>query len=591
MRASLQLRLAGILAGLVAAVVLVSGILAERGLRSRELAGVERSLRERTALVREQVSGWPLDPAHSAQLQPEALRAAEAADARVTLIAADGTVVADSDVPAGALARVENHAARPEVLAALEGRVGRVARRSATVGRRLLYLALPVRGGAGGVVRLAADLSEIERAVSDLRGTLMVAGGVGILAALGFAFGISYLTLRPLRRLSEAVSAIAAGHLERRAPWHTRDEMGRIAEGINRIAEELRENLDETTAEKERLAAVLAGMADGVLVLDAAGRIVLANPRLREFFDIRGGVEGRLPLEAIRRTDVDELLREAGSAAPAVREVEDVGRQRLTLRVYAIGFPAKGERLGTIAVFHDTTEVRRLDSMRREFVANVSHELKTPLTAIRGYAETLAAGGVSPARQKSFLEVILRHSQRLAALIEDILQLSRIESRKLELELAPLDVAEVAFGVLRDLETRTTEKRLSAQLQSEGHCRALADRRCLEQILLNLLDNAIKYTDEGGSITVRVAGEGPRIRLDVEDTGIGIPQSDRARIFERFYRVDRARSRELGGTGLGLSIVKHLAQAQGGEVFVESEVGRGTRISVTLPAAPDRVAG
>jgi two-component system phosphate regulon sensor histidine kinase PhoR len=588
MRVSFQVRLVAMLTGLVAVVVVVSGVLAERGLRDREIAGVERSLRERAGLVGEQVAAIRLEPGFTPVLQPLASRAAIAANTRVTLIGPDGRVVADSDVPTSELPKVQNHADRPEVQAALSGRIGRVSRRSATVGRRLLYLAIPATSQGGGVVRLAADLSEVERAVTDLRRTLVVAGGIGVVAAVGFALALAHLMVRPLRRLSDAVAAIASGQLERRVSWRTRDEVGRIADSINRIAEELRERLDEATAEKERLGAVLAGMVEGVLVLDAEGRIVLANPRLREFFAVPGSVEGRLPLEVIRRADVDEALREAGSGAPVVREIEEVGPRGVTLQVHAIGFPAHGERLGTVAVFHDTTELGRLEAMRREFVANVSHELKTPLTAIRGYAETLAAGGVSPEQQRTFLDVILRHGKRLGALIEDILQLSRIESRKLDLEMAPVDVAELARGVLADLEARLVEKKLSASVETRGDPQAMADARSLEQILLNLLDNAIKYTEAGGAITVRVDGAGPRLRVTVEDTGLGIPRADQDRIFERFYRVDRARSREQGGTGLGLSIVKHLVHANGGNVFLESQVGKGTRVSFHLRKASPR---
>jgi two-component system phosphate regulon sensor histidine kinase PhoR len=591
MRVSFQVRLAAILTGLVVTVVVVSGVLAERGLRDREIAGAELSLRERAGLVREQVAEVPLERGFTKVLQPLAARAAAAANARVTLIGPDGTVVADSDVPTLELHKVQNHADRPEVQAALSGSIGRVSRRSATVGRRLLYLAIPAASESAGVVRLAADLSEVERAVADLRRTLVVAGGIGVVAAVGLALALAHLMVRPLRRLSDAVAAIASGQLERRVSWRTRDEVGRIADGINRIAEELRERLDEATAEKERLSAVLAGMAEGVLVLDAEGRILLANPRLREFFDVPGPLEGRLPLEVIRRADVDEALREAGSGAPVVRELEEVGPRGATLQVHAIGFPAHGERLGTVAVFHDTSELGRLEAMRREFIANVSHELKTPLTAIQGYAETLAAGGLSPEQQRTFLDVILRHGKRLGALIEDILQLSRIESRKLELNIAPVDLAALAQGVLDDLAARLEKKKLSSTVETRGDPEAMADARSLEQVLLNLLDNAIKYTEEGGAITVSVDGEGPRLRVAVEDTGLGIPLADQDRIFERFYRVDRARSREQGGTGLGLSIVKHLVQANGGDVFLDSQLGRGTRISFHLRKASPRRSG
>jgi two-component system phosphate regulon sensor histidine kinase PhoR len=581
---SLQFKLAGVLAALVAIVVLVSGVLAERGLRAREDERIARSLRERALLVREQVAGVPLVAARTPELQALVLRAAEAASARVTLIAPDGWVVADSDVPLGDLGHVENHADRPEVRAALEGSEGRFSRRSATVGRRLMYLAVP--HPEGGVVRLAADLTDVEAAVAELRGTLVTAGALGMGAALALAVLISFFTLRPLRELAEAVSAIAAGNLERRATWPTRDEVGRIAVSINQVAEALRRRLDEATAEKERLSAVLAAMAEGVLVLDAGGRVLLANPRLREFFGIRGAIEGRLPLEVIRHAEVDEALRAVAGEGPVVRDVQSAGPRQLSLRLHAVAFPRGGRRrLGTVVVFHDVTELRRLESMRRDFVANVSHELKTPLTAIRGYAETLAAGGVSPGRTRQFLDVILRNAERLSALIEDILQLSRIESRRFELQPVALDVAELARASLRDLAPHLADKEIEADVVEEAAAPALADRRALEQILLNLLDNAAKYTDAKGRITVTVRATPDRVRVCVEDTGIGIPAADLPRVFERFYRVDKARSRDLGGTGLGLSIVKHLVQALGGDVFVESELGTGTRITFNLPRA------
>jgi two-component system phosphate regulon sensor histidine kinase PhoR len=579
----LQLRLAVLLAALVAVVVAVSGLLAERGLRAREAERIEDSLRQRAALVHTQVADRSLGSEPQVPLQALAERAATAAEARVTLIAADGTVVADSDVTFSGLGALENHRDRPEVRSALAGQAASSARRSATVGRRLLYLALPAQGG--GVVRLATDLTQVEAAVAALRRTLLLAGAMGMAAALALSFLVSFLALQPVREFGAAVGAMARGQLERRARWAARDEIGEIAGAINRMADQLRHQLRDATAEKERLGAVLGGMAEGVLVLDRCGRIVLANPRLREFFGFSGDPSQRSPLEVIRHLEVDEALREAATGSePLVREIEEVGPRHLTLQLHVAAFPQSGERLGTVAVFHDITDLRRLESLRRDFVANVSHELRTPLTAIRGFAETLSAG-VPPERMRSYLEVVLRHAKRLGALIDDLLQLSRIESRQLHLEPVPIDVVNLARSMLTDLEPRLGEKRLTAQVVRKDALPAQADRRALEQIFLNLLDNAIKYTEPGGEITLSVEGTPSEVRVEVADTGIGIPEADLPRIFERFYRVDKARSRELGGTGLGLSIVKHLVGAHGGEVAVESRVGIGTRISFTLPAA------
>jgi two-component system phosphate regulon sensor histidine kinase PhoR len=486
----LQLRLAVLLAALVAVVVAVSGLLAERGLRAREAERIEDSLRQRAALVHTQVADRSLGSEPQVPLQALAERAATAAEARVTLIAADGTVVADSDVTFSGLGALENHRDRPEVRSALAGQAASSARRSATVGRRLLYLALPAQGG--GVVRLATDLTQVEAAVAGLRRTLLLAGAMGMAAALALSFLVSFLALQPVREFGAAVGAMARGQLERRARWAARDEIGEIAGAINRMADQLRHQLRDATAEKERLGAVLGGMAEGVLVLDRCGRIVLANPRLREFFGFSGDPSQRSPLEVIRHLEVDEALREAATGSePLVREIEEVGPRHLTLQLHVAAFPQSGERLGTVAVFHDITDLRRLESLRRDFVANVSHELRTPLTAIRGFAETLSAG-VPPERMRSYLEVVLRHAKRLGALIDDLLQLSRIESRQLHLEPVPIDVVNLARSMLTDLEPRLGEKRLTAQVVRKDALPAQADRRALEQIFLNLLDNAIR---------------------------------------------------------------------------------------------------
>jgi two-component system phosphate regulon sensor histidine kinase PhoR len=252
--------------------------------------------------------------------------------------------------------------------------------------------------------------------------------------------------------------------------------------------------------------------------------------------------------------------------------------------MYAVRFPRQGKLLGTVAVFHDVSELRRLEGVRREFVANVSHELRTPLTAIRGYAEALQSDLPSEKRQQ-FLDVNLRHADRLTALIEELLELSRIEGGTRELSLEAIDVAAMARGLLQDLKPRLDARELRAEVVEREAPRARADRRALEQVLLNLLDNAVKYSDPGGAIEISVAASKDGVRIEVSDTGIGIPESDRGRIFERFYRVDKARSRDLGGTGLGLAIVKHLVQALEGDVFVSARDGKGTTFSVHLPGA------
>jgi two-component system phosphate regulon sensor histidine kinase PhoR len=366
--------------------------------------------------------------------------------------------------------------------------------------------------------------------------------------------------------------------------WRSNDELGELARALDRMAEDLQRSHAAIVAERDRLAAVLRVMVEGVLVVDAEERIVLANPRLRELLGIRGEVEGLRPLAAVRNAEVDDALREALAASqPVHREITLVGAERRVLALHAASF-AIGDAKGAVAVFHDMSEVRRLEIVRRDFVANASHEIKTPLTAIRGFAEMLLSSDPPPRDARNHLEIILRHSERLSRLVEDLLELSRLESGTFTLEPEELDLAALAAKLGRELEPRLRERGISIRIQAEAAPHAFADARAVEQILQNLLDNALKYSDPDREIDVRVSAQGDSVRVDVADRGIGIPEADRARIFERFYRVDRGRAREQGGTGLGLSIVKHLVQASGGDVWVESTPGVGSTFSFTLPA-------
>jgi two-component system phosphate regulon sensor histidine kinase PhoR len=581
---SVRLRLAAALVSLVLVVAIVFGVVAYRGIADRARARLSDTLESNARLAAELLGPIPFDPAHRVETLQRTGSIGRATGMRVTLIDAQGSVVADSEVSPEGLAGVENHAHRPEVAAALVGRIGRDERRSGTVGRSYLYLAVP---HAGGVLRLAADSERVEAEVSALARALVVAGAAGLALAAALSGGFATLLTRRVRELQNVVKAIAAGDLGQRLPWRSGDELGAIASAIDDMAEQLRRRLAQASDEQARLRAVLQGMVEGVLVLDRTGRVILANPRLRELFGVWGVVEGRPALEVIRRVDIETALAEAArTPEPVLRELHLSSGGGRHLEMHAVRFPSQGTLLGTVAVFHDVTEIHRLEGIRRDFVANVSHELRTPLTAIRGFAETLRGSEVSPEQRRQFLDVILRHADRLTALIEDLLELSRIEGGTRSLALEPVDAGGLARDLLRDLKPRLDAGRLHAEVRTGPSPRVLADRRALEQVLLNLLDNAIKYSEPGGRIELAVSDSPPWVRIDVGDAGIGIPEADQARIFERFYRVEKARSRDLGGTGLGLAIVKHLVQAQDGEVFVTSREGQGSTFSVRLPAAP-----
>ena len=391
---------------------------------------------------------------------------------------------------------------------------------------------------------------------------------------------------RPLEAVRRQAERLAAGDLDARLPGTWGGALRGVAAAQNQMADALTQRLRESEAQRARLEAVLTAMEEAVLAVDADERVLLANPGLRELFGAPGPPEGRPLLETVRHTEVVEALRAAlhkGESQVREAAIGPVAARRVRLHVAPFAQP--GGRPGAVAVFHDVTELRRVEAIRRDFVANASHELKTPLTAIRGFAERLADAPPADPRAVQSIEVILANARRLEALIEDLLELSRIEGGSAPLRLEKVDAAELARRLLRDLEPRLRAGELTAEVQSSCDGRALADRRALEHVLANLLDNAIKYTPSGGRVSVRLrAAPDARLRIEVEDTGIGIPPRDLPRIFERFYRVDPGRSRALGGTGLGLAIVKHWMQALGGQVGVESQPGHGSCFWLELPS-------
>jgi two-component system phosphate regulon sensor histidine kinase PhoR len=581
-----QLKLVAAISALVAAVVIGFGWASVRDLSERAEARARADLEARLAGARDLLGPLPLSDTPPDVLARRARELSEALDGRVTLVRRDGVVVADSALPRARVLEMENHAGRPEIEAAGRGELGHSIRTSASVGRPLRYVALPVEAG-DGTVRLAEPVEEAPE-LAALRVRTAQALLLGVIGAALVALGISRSQARAIERMRHVASSVASGDFTARLRRNTGDELDPIARAIDQMAEQLRLRLEEATHEKERLRAVLNGMVEGVLVVDTGGKIVLLNQRAREFFGIRGPVESRSFLEAMRHAELDALLSRAAETDEAVSgEIRLAGPGERVLRVQAVRFPSSGARMGTVAVLHDVSEIERLEQVRRDFVANASHELRTPLTAITGFTETLLSSeSLGDEDRRAYLEVIDRHAQRLTHLVGDLLELSKIESRKVPLEIDAIDVVGVAERLLEDYHERIAEKDLLASVEHRGAALVRADPRALEQILVNLVDNAIKYTEAGGAVTVRVEASDDVVAIHVEDTGIGIPAEDRERIFERFYRVDKARSRELGGTGLGLAIVKHLVQGQGGEIaLVETVLGEGSVFRFTLPRA------
>jgi two-component system phosphate regulon sensor histidine kinase PhoR len=487
-----------------------------------------------------------------------------------------------------------NHASRAEVAAALATGAGIARRESSTLHRPLLYAA--VRLGAGATARIVRIAMPTELvAASEQRLSWIVLLTIIATAVLSIVPAL-YLGQRLARRLERMVGfsrAVAAGDLAAHLSVTRRDELGELEASLDEMGRQLRMWLKGMQAESDKVRGILGAMVEGVVVISATGDVILMNRRAEEIFALAPdtGYHGRPLIETCRDPELQELLRETVTTGVQVslREITLAGEAKRSL---AVSVAPLADDIGFVLVFHDITAIKRLEAMRRDFVANVSHELRTPLTAIRGYAETLLSGALDdPVRARTFLGVIDRHSERLSRLIDDLLTLSDLELGtspvKREAVLLEALVDEV-FEILGERAERgkvTLVKGLPPGLPL-----LLGDSDRLQQVLINLADNAVKYTPAGGTVTISAQvvsnGEAPSVEVCVNDTGGGIPTDELPRLTERFYRVDKARSRELGGTGLGLAIVKHIVQAHGGKLSIASTVHVGTSVRFSVPSWP-----
>jgi len=455
---------------------------------------------------------------------------------RVTLISPTGAVLGDSERDGPALVRMENHATRPEVRAALAGRVGTAVRASASVGRRMVYVAGPA--ARGEVIRLAVPLAEIDATVNRVRRGILGVGVVALGLAVLFSLGFSVAVTRVLRRASAAARAMAAGDLSLRVPAGRADELGELGDAFNTLAAQLQRRVAQLEAEREETQALIDGMAEAVVALGPDGRVRRANPAARRVFSLPEEVRGLSPQEVSRRPPFLRLVAEAlaGKTVPPV-EVKHGGRILL-----AAGHPLAGG--GAVLVLLDVSELRRLEEVRRDFVANASHELKTPLTAIRGYAETLLDEGLPAPLRRQFTETVRAHAERLQRIVDDLLDLSRLESGGWRVEPEILAVEEAAREAWAPFEEKAVEKGVEFEVSLGPGCELVrADPAALRQILDNLFSNALRHTPSGGRIEVSARCVEGWVQVSVHDTGSGIPPAHLPRIFERFYRVDAARSR------------------------------------------------
>jgi two-component system, OmpR family, phosphate regulon sensor histidine kinase PhoR len=530
------------------------------------------------------------------ELDSLARERSEEIGARITVIAADGKVLGDSAEESG---RMENHGSRPEVIAAFSKTTGTTVRHSTTVGYEMLYAAvLQADGDRKRILRVAMPLTEIESVITSLRWTLfvglLVASGLGLMGAYGFSQHLS----RRIKRLVAFSEQAAHGEVPQNFfPIRGHDEIHLLEQKLNEMSAKIHDNINRIVTEKEKADSILRCMIEGVLVLNSKGSVLVINEQAEKMFHTPPGrdIHGASVMEISRHPEMRKILREAltfdFSTRRYSKEVE-LDEERW-FRVNAVSLTDhKGTTLGLILVFHDISDIKRFETMRSDFVANVSHELRTPLTAIRGYVETLLhTPPADPKDSQQFLGIIDRHSERLSRLTEDLLALSDLESGKVQMLRQPVEVGQLIQRVLEVFWEQAAKKPVELSQAVALRLPPLSgDLDRLQQLFINLVDNAVKYTPPGGRVTISAAplpgnnGTEPRIEIAVSDTGPGIPEKDLPRLTERFYRVDKARSRDMGGTGLGLAIVKHIVQAHNGELKIESVLRKGTTIRVWLPA-------
>ncbi|MCB9567765.1 MAG: HAMP domain-containing protein [Myxococcales bacterium] len=566
---------------LVLTVVAVSGAYLERVLRQWTQERIETELLNLAQMVRVMVEReGTVEPA---RIDPLADRVGDPKSGRVTVIDEGGQVIGDSNFDVPDLAGLESHRERPEVVAALAGGQGIARRYSMSLGTDMLYVALPFDGPGGrGIVRVARPLSEVEAAVGRLRLALMIAGAIGLVGAVVMSAFASHFLSRTLRSLVQDARQMAEGGEVRPLAIASQDEIGGLAGSINRLADELESTVATLAAERSRFEAVLESMDEAVIALDQHQHLTMVNRAAVALLSLSVG-GGSTLRERIRIPALHELVERAlaGQAGRGEFEIPEPTPRR----IMAYASPLRNAT-GAVVVMHDVTEIRRLETIRRDFVANVSHELRTPVSIIRANAETLLDGALErPDIARRFLDAVLRNADRLAALVGDLLEISRIEAGTYELNSDAVQVAPIVERIVDSVENLAQDKKINVINEVAEGTVVWADPAALEQILLNLVDNAVKYTQEGGSIVVasRPAGEGT-VRLEVRDNGPGIAAKHRTRIFERFYRVDPGRSREVGGTGLGLAIVTHLVEAMDGHVGVDAVAPRGSAFWLSLPS-------
>lgn len=571
--------LAAFVVGIVSATA--AGLVLQGWIRRLTVEHIEATLAAETRLAAELLTRNPGLPPDL--LDGEADRMARLAGVRVTLIGRDGRVLGDSTEDGTALAAMENHGQRPEVQAAREQPEVLIRRYSTTTDYDTLYAVIRIDHPAIAFVRLSLPLTE----VAEQQRTVLWLVLAGVLASLPVAALGAWLVSTPISRRVEAIAAVArryaTGDLTRPPVGYGDDELGDVALALDGAIHELGRRVDELAHDRRHLRAILSGMVEGVVVLDPQGRLVMANDAASGMLKLDDTLTGRRYQEWMRQPELFAQIAQAldGEATGGVEFVLARDPSRTCVSRAA---PAGEPQGGAILVLHDISDLRRADRVRRDFVANVSHELRTPLTAIRGYVEALLDDPPAPDEARRFLEIIARHTTRMERLVKDLLRLARLDAGQETTDMVDCDLGSVLQGVITDLAGSIDHRGVAVEVRLANDARTLlSDPAKLHDVLRNLIENAVNYVPEGGQVVVEAEREPAGLLLRVLDDGPGIPMADLTRVFERFYRVDKSRSRAPGGTGIGLAIVKHVVELLGGTVTAGSRAEGGAVFTVRLP--------
>lgn len=572
---------------LFAAALASIGLVAAASVAAMRRLNVDASLHalSRTAAV---LAGDPgLSGSQAAAVASRMAGAAADSSLRITAVSVGGEVLADSEVDPRTM---DDHSARPEIASALAGKAATAVRASATLGVEMAYAAAPVfdpaAGTVAGAVRVSMGIPDLSERVAPFIGFALAVAAIAA-AAMGLASArLGSVLTEPVVALMDAAVDWSAGRLDRRIKRFGRPELEPLADTMNAMAADLSERIAAAGRQRRELEAILDGMGDAVLSTDPGLIVRLANPKALELLSKPAdAVVGRSVLQATGSVAIDELARRCASGGERLEaELPLYGDQVRQLSVKASPLAADEGGRGAVLVLGDITRLKRLERVRQDFVANVSHELRTPVTLIKGFAETLERVD-DPAEAARFLSIIGRHADRMAAIIDDLLSLARLESpERGRLETKEVDAVAVLEKAIESLGDKPGRKGVAIAVECPSGLSAEANDGLLEQALVNLLDNAVKYSKPGGSVRASAARDGEFVRFEIRDFGSGIPARDLPRLFERFYTVDKTRSRELGGTGLGLAIVRHIASAHGGDASVESREGAGSAFAIRVPA-------